>query len=132
MKTANFLIVFYDGDCGFCNRSIQIILKTRKHNRFKFVALQSDLAQNLLKQFAITISLETIYIIKNDRLYEKSSAILKISKELKMPFPLLQIGYLVPRFIRDGIYNVVSKNRHKILNGFCVLPTEDEKKMFSN
>lgn len=130
METVDFLIVFYDGDCGFCSHSIQTILKNRIHDQFKFVALQSPLAQNLLGKFSATITMETIYVVKNNCLYEKSNAILLISKELKMPYPLLRIGYIFPRFIRDGIYNIISKNRHKIMNNACILPTEEEKKLF--
>ena len=130
MHSADYSIVFYDGDCGFCNQSIQFILKHRKHDRFQFIALQSDKAKALLAPFNIAISMETIYVIQNHQVYEKSTAILKIAKSLKQPYQLLRLGYILPRFIRDGLYAIISRNRHKLHQGFCVLPTEKEKKLF--
>ncbi len=130
MKSADVLIVFYDGDCGFCNGSVQFILNHRRHDSFLFVALQSEKAKELLNPFDISISMETIYVIKNDKIYQKSTAILKLSRALKFPYRLLAVGYIVPRFIRDGIYSIISRNRHKLRDGFCALPTESEKKMF--
>lgn len=132
MKSANFSIVFYDGNCGFCNHSVQIILKNRRHDQFQFVALQSLKANELLEPFDISISMETIYVIQEDRIYQKSSAILKLANELKGIYRWLKIGYLVPRFIRDWMYGIVSRNRHKLKRGFCVVPTETEKKLFYN
>ena len=132
MKPANFSIVFYDGDCGFCNKSVQIILKNRKHDQFQFMTLQSDKAKALLAPFNIKISLETGYVLQNNKVYQKSTAVLVIVNELKGFYRMLKIGYFVPRFIRDWIYDIISRNRHRINEGFCVVPTKDEKKLFSN
>ncbi|MFK8046254.1 MAG: thiol-disulfide oxidoreductase DCC family protein [Crocinitomicaceae bacterium] len=132
MPSNNFSIVFYDGDCGFCNQSIQTILKHRKHNNFQFTALQSKLAQELLAPYHISISMETIYVLQNNTIYQKSNAILLLANELKGLYFLLKIGYLIPRFIRDGIYQLISKNRHRIKTGFCVVPSKAEKKLFKN
>ena len=130
MNLDNLVIVFYDGDCGFCNRSVQFILKKRKHDRFLFIALQSDKAKELLTPFDIAISMETIYLLQNNQVYQKSQAVLKLSDSLKRPYGWLKLGYILPRFIRDAIYMLVSRNRHKINAGFCALPTEAEKKLF--
>ena len=121
MKAANFSIVFYDGDCGFCNQSVQFILKNRSHNQFEFVALQNDKAKSLLAPFNIDISLETIYVMQNEKVYEKSTAVLKLVNELKGKYKFLKIGYIFPRFFRDWIYDIVSRNRHKIKAGFLCI-----------
>jgi len=130
MTPKQLIVVFYDGDCGFCNHSIQTILKYRKHDRFQFTPLQSQLATELLSPYNISISMETIYVLHHKTVYQKSSAALLLANELRGAYFLLKIGYLVPRFIRDGIYNMVSKNRHKIKSGFCVIPGPEEKKLF--
>lgn len=132
MEKANVSTVFYDGECGFCNHSVQFILNHRKNDHFRFVALQSDKAKEMLAPFNISISMETIYVIKNKALFQKSTAILKLSSDLKLPYSLLKIGFIVPRFIRDWLYGIISKNRHKLSAGFCALPSEDEKKLFLN
>jgi len=123
-------ILFYDGDCGFCNSSVQFVLKHRKHNCIYFATLQSDLAKETLGNKGISIELDTLYYLKNNNIYSKSSAGLQISKELKSPYSFFSIFYVVPKFIRDFVYTQIAKRRHKIKSDFCVLPSTDEKRMF--
>ena len=93
-------IVFYDGDCGFCNSAVQFILDKKKRE-FYFLALQSDTAKNLLANHNITINMDTIYMLKDGKLYDRSSAALQICKGLKGGYPLLFGIYIVPKFLRD-------------------------------
>ncbi|UKN02171.1 DUF393 domain-containing protein [Paracrocinitomix mangrovi] len=129
METKKDPIVFYDGDCGFCNTSVQFILDKRKTD-FYFVPLQSDYAKEKLGEKNIQINLDTIYFIKNGKLYDRSSAALQICKGLKGGYPLMMAFYIVPKFIRDVFYNAIAKRRHKIKDAHCVLPTVEERKFF--
>lgn len=124
------IIIFYDGECGFCNSSVQFVLKHRKHNQIYFATLQSDLAKRVLSNKGVEIKLDTLYYLKNNEVYHKSTAGLRITSELKFPYPLLKILFVVPKFIRDVVYSFIAKRRHNIQNGFCVLPTEEEKELF--
>lgn len=125
----NKKVIFYDGDCGFCNSSVQFILKKRK-SEFYFIPLQSDLAKSILQKFNIQIEMDTIYFLVNDKIYNKSSAGLQITKHLKNLYPLLFAFYIVPKFMRDWVYNFIAKRRHKLRAGYCALPTVEEKKYF--
>lgn len=122
-------IVFYDGDCGFCNASVQFILKKRKEN-FYFSPLQSEFAAETLGESAIAINLETIFFKRKHKIYDKSSAALRICAGLKGAYPLMQGFLIVPKFLRDWVYNGIAKRRHRIKKGYCVLPTEEEKQFF--
>ena len=123
-------IVFYDGDCGFCNTSVQLILKNRKKD-FYFIPLQSNIAQQIISHFNEKIKMNTLYILKDQKLYKKSTAVIRIAKELKGLYPFLfYIGILTPQIIRDSIYDFIAKHRHKIRSGYCTLPLIDEKKFF--
>lgn len=123
-------IIFYDGECGFCNATIQLILKKRK-SPFYFVSLQSEVAQKIMSEFDITINFNTVYYFENKRLYKRSTAALHIFKHLKGIYPFLySIGMCVPRFLRDGIYNFIAKRRNRIKPGYCAVPTEEERKYF--
>ena len=130
MKNEESQVIFYDGDCGFCNHSVQFILKHRKNDRFQFIALQSDLAKKMLAKYDIEISLATIYLLSKNRIYSRSTAALKIASKLKFPVNLMGIFLIIPTFIRNWVYDIISKNRHKIKRGFCYLPTPAEAKMF--
>ena len=122
-------IVFYDGDCGFCNSSVQFILNKRK-KEFYFSPLQSDFAKNKLEQSGIKINMDTIYYAKSGKVYERSSAAMQICKGLKGLWPIMVIFYVVPRFIRDAVYNSIAKRRHRIRAGYCMLPSAEEQKLF--
>lgn len=121
--------MFYDGECGFCNSSVQFILGKKK-KPFYFVALQSDTAKELLSAHNITIKLDTIYYLKNGRLFDKSSAALQITKGLNGLYPLMFGFYIIPKFLRDPFYNFIAKRRHKIRAGYCVIPKEEDKVFF--
>lgn len=122
-------IVFYDGDCGFCNASVGFILKKRKVNFF-YSPLQSDWAKEVLAENGLSVDLSTIYFKKGNKVYDRSSAALQICKGLKGGYPLLLAFWIVPKFLRDLVYNAVAKRRHRIKQGHCVIPTEKEKQFF--
>lgn len=123
-------ILFYDGDCGFCNSSVQLVLNKRR-NEFYFLALQKDLAHKIMAKFNEEIQMNTLYLIEDNKLYQKSTAALKIAKNLKGAYPLLYyFGSLVPRFLRDWVYDQVAKRRHNIKPGFCAMPKQKDKQYF--
>jgi predicted DCC family thiol-disulfide oxidoreductase YuxK len=122
-------IVFYDGDCGFCNSSVQFILNKRK-KAFYFLPLQSERAKELLNQFGVEIKLDTIYYLNNQKLYTRSSAALQICKGLKGGYPLLFGFYVIPKFLRDPFYNFIAARRHKLRQGYCMIPKPEEQHFF--
>lgn len=124
------VIVFYDGDCGFCNRTVTWLLKNRKQAIY-FCALQSEYAQKIMKEHTITINMDTLYVKINDKVYHRYRAVHKLSKHLKPPYSLLHpLGFLLPISIGNFFYNQIAKRRHKIAPKNCSLPTPEEKKIF--
>lgn len=122
-------VVFYDESCGFCSASVQFILEKRK-STFYFCPLQSDLAKELLAPYGIEIQLKTIYYLKDGKVYDRSSAVLRITRGLKGGYPLLYGFYIIPKFIRDAVYDTIAKRRHKIKTSRCLLPSPKEKSFF--
>lgn len=109
------------------------MLKHEKTEDFKFAALQSEIGQQKLLELALeTQDFDSIVFLENGKLFQKSTAALKISKYLKFPFNLLQIFIIVPRFIRDYVYDFIAKNRYKCFGKeeTCWLPKPEYKKRF--
>lgn len=126
----NKSIIFYDGDCGFCNSAVQFVLNRRKKEVY-FLKLQSDLASRIMKNYGVLIEMNTMYFLHNGKLYLKSSAALRVNLLLRFPFQVLfYVGIIVPSFIRNWIYDQIAKRRHKIKNGFCALPKPEERRLF--
>lgn len=129
MNTEEKRIVFYDGDCGFCNTTVQFILDKAKKD-FYFTTLQSDFAKSKLQEFNIEIKLDTLYYLNQGKIHERSGAALRIAKGLKGGYPLLFGFIIIPPFIRNWCYDMIAARRHRIKAGYCKIPTEEEKKYF--
>jgi predicted DCC family thiol-disulfide oxidoreductase YuxK len=125
----NKSIILFDGVCNLCNSSVQFVLKRDKKNKFLFASLQSDAAKNILlhknSEKIDTKNLSTIYLIENDVIYDKSTAILKVLGKLNFPINTLYVFILVPKFIRNSIYKWVAKNRYKWfgVKESCMVPS---------
>jgi predicted DCC family thiol-disulfide oxidoreductase YuxK len=123
-------IVFYDGDCGFCNRTVQFILNNEKSSVLYFCALQSDKALMLFEQHGQPApDMSTFYFFDN-RFYSKSTAAIRLSTHLKFPYFLFHLAWIFPRFVRDAVYDFVAKRRQRFSAGFCAIPTPEQGKRF--
>jgi predicted DCC family thiol-disulfide oxidoreductase YuxK len=108
------LLVLFDGSCNLCNSSVRFITRHDKKRRFNFEPLQSALAKNILQQQGLNYSeMTTIVFIENNAVYTKSTAALHIAKYLDGWYPLLYVLLIIPPFIRNYIYDFVSKRRYK-------------------
>ena len=127
-------IILFDGVCNLCNSSIQFVIKHDKKNRYKFAALQSDVAKMLLNERGIDSSqIDSIVLIDpNTAYYIKSSAALEIGKSFGGGWRLLSIFEWVPRPIRDWIYDLIAKNRYSWFGkqNDCMIPTPELKAKF--
>ena len=107
-------IILFDGMCNFCNTSVNKIIKYDKKNVFKFAAIQSDAGKKLLTELSIdTLKIDSILLIENNTLFAKSTAVLKIAKQLSGLYKLGYAFIIIPPFIRDTIYDFIAKNRYK-------------------
>lgn len=131
MKT---YIVLFDGVCNLCNSTVQFIIKRDTHNQFKFSSLQSEYGQNFLKERNLDSSdFKSIILYEPEvAYYTKSTAALKIAQNLGFPFNLLSVFLLIPSFIRDWIYSLVSKYRYHLFGkkDSCMVPTPENKRKF--
>lgn len=124
-------IVFYDGDCGFCNRSVNYVLKHDKTKSIHYAALQAEITKDIfLKNVWPEADLSTFYLMQNGVLYQKSKAAFKVLKFFPWYMQWLHIFRIVPIGIRDWVYDQVAKRRRKISKGYCVMPNEREMKLF--
>lgn len=116
-------IILFDGECNFCSFWVKYVIKRDKKDVFRFTSLQSEKGKELLKQYNLQVDLSTVVLIKNNVVKTKSSAALHILKDLGGFYSLGIVLIVVPKFIRDGVYDVIAKNRKKLLkNESCIFP----------
>lgn len=126
-------VVLFDGVCNLCNSSVQFIIKKDKSNQFYFASLQGETGQALLKKFNLSTShFNSFILVKDERVYTKSTAVLKLLKMLGGWWKLLYAFIIVPPFIRDAIYSFIAVNRYRWFGKreSCMLPTPELKKRF--
>lgn len=126
-------LLLFDGVCNLCNSSVQFVIKHDKQKQFTFASLQSDAAKEILLQFGeINLNLDSIILITDNTVYSKSSAILKISKLIGGFYSLTIIFYVIPKCIRDNMYNFVAKNRYRWYGKreSCMIPAKELKNRF--
>jgi predicted DCC family thiol-disulfide oxidoreductase YuxK len=110
----NKKIVFFDAKCILCNRSVQFILNADKSESIHVAALQSELGKQIMKNHDLQADqFNTILYWDSHKLYKKSSASLKIARDMKTWLSFTHIFILLPKVIRDGIYNWISRNRFR-------------------
>ena len=130
----NKQLIFFDGVCILCNTSVNYIIKYDKKNVFRFVALQSEIGQKIVKEFNIDPKKTDSIILfsEEQKLSYKSTAALKIANHLNFPFNILVVFLIIPPFIRNWVYDYIAKNRYKWYGKRkeCMVPTAELKNKF--
>lgn len=118
-------IVFFDGVCNLCNGAVQFILKRESQPRLKFAALQSaafaQRAQPLMREIP-----DSIIFLEAGRLFTESDAVLRISRYLRQPWPVLGcLGRIIPRWLRNPLYRFIARHRYRWFGKreACYMPT---------
>ena len=134
MLNTEYSIVLYDGECGFCDQFVHFIIERDPRSRFHFASLQSKFAHVVLKDHGILLqtNLNTMYLIKNGIVYTKSTAALQIVRQLDSTWSFLYVFLLIPRSVRDVIYTIVGKYRHRrvLKRNTCKIITPGLEKRF--
>jgi predicted DCC family thiol-disulfide oxidoreductase YuxK len=127
-------IILFDGVCNLCDSFVQYVIKRDKKDVFRFVALQSDLGQEILKHIGVdTRSIDSIILYEPGIAYfYKSSAAIEIAKHLGGFLGWSAVFKIIPTFLRNPIYDYVARNRYKWYGkkDACMIPTPELKAKF--
>ena len=126
-------IILFDGVCNFCNASINFVIDHDPEKHFKFAPLQSEIGQAILRKFnKNTEDFDSVILLKNNQLYQKSAAALEITKHLSGLWKYLSVFGILPAFFLNFFYDVIAKNRYKFFGKteICRMPTPELKVRF--
>ncbi|KIL47355.1 thiol-disulfide oxidoreductase DCC family protein [Jeotgalibacillus campisalis] len=123
-------VVLFDGDCHVCNWSIQFIMKRDPSAKFKFASLQGDIGRKMTKTYKSDPMIDSVLLVENDQMWSKSTAALRICRELEGPVRYLSLGLLIPKPLRDLVYDGIARNRFHWFGRKeqCELPTKEERR----
>ncbi len=125
--------VLFDGVCNLCNASVTWIIDRDGKNQFKFASLQSEFGRKTIEKFKLEDDfMDTVLLIEDDKVFVRSDAALRILKLLGGIYSLGVLFFIVPRFVRDFVYNIIAANRYKWFgkSDTCRLPTPELKEKF--
>jgi predicted DCC family thiol-disulfide oxidoreductase YuxK len=128
-------VILFDGVCNFCNSAINFTLKRNTKANIFFAPMQSEAGQKLLQQNNLPADdMQSFIFIEDGVVYKQSTAALKVCRHLRGGWPLCYGLIIVPKFIRDGIYNWIAKNRYKWfgVRQACMIPTPEVRARFLN
>jgi predicted DCC family thiol-disulfide oxidoreductase YuxK len=132
-KAETTAIVLFDGVCHLCNNSVSFIIRHGRRGYFKFAPLQSPIGQELLRQHHLpSDELDTFVLIEEGKAYTRSTAALRVAKQLDGLWPVAYTLIVVPQPLRNVAYNVVAKSRYKWFGKreTCMIPTAEIKERF--
>lgn len=104
-------VILFDGVCNLCTGSVQFVIARDSRKRFRFASLQSPVAEKLLGE---RDQLESMVLVVGDKVYRKSTAALKIARCLDGLWPLLSVFLVIPRFLRDAVYDWIGRRRYRM------------------
>ena len=130
---ATMPVLLFDGVCNLCNGAVNFLIDRDPEARLRFASLQSASGQQLLRRFELpTDQFDTMVLVEGDRYYTRSTAGLRVARRLKWPWPLLSVFMVVPRPLRDLVYDCIARNRYRWFGQQenCRVPTPELRSRF--
>lgn len=128
-------VMLFDGYCNLCNHAVDFVLSREASPEIRFASLQSEAGRELLARHGVTLpegDPDTVMLVDRDGLWTHSDAALRIARRLRSPWSLLGYFGWVPRFVRDGVYRWIARNRYRWFGkgDTCRIATPAEKARF--
>lgn len=126
-------LVLFDGVCHLCAWAVQFISDRDPKGAFRFAPLQSDLGQRVLKEHGIdTSNMDSFVLVENGVAYIKSTAALRVARKLSGAWPLCYAAIILPRLLRDPIYQFIARNRYRWFGkaDACMMPSPELRARF--
>ena len=129
-------VLLYDGVCGFCNKSVQLILDHDRRGTMRFAALQSDYGQAVVGRHPELRGVDSVVFVESraggERVYMRSDAALKVAAYLGGFWKIFLAARILPRGLRDYCYDLFARNRYKLFGRYdsCMLPPPEVRSRF--
>ena len=131
-------VLLYDGTCGFCAESVQLVLRHDRRGALQFAALDSSFGRAVLARHPEIAAVDSMLWYEpalggaSERLLTRSAAALRVARYLGGAWRLATVAGLMPRFFRDSLYRLVARHRHRLTRGGqqCLVPSPDQRARF--
>jgi predicted DCC family thiol-disulfide oxidoreductase YuxK len=127
--------IYFDGVCNLCNGTVNFVIDRDRTGSLRFSSLQSDSGRRLLGllgQGERSEAPDSILFVENGRVYDRSTAALRIARHLSGWWPLLGVLLLLPVTLRDRAYRWVASKRYRWFGKLdaCRAPSQERRSRF--
>lgn len=126
-------VILFDGTCRLCNGVVQFVVRRDPGGRFRFLPIQSARGSAAYRAAGLDPERpDTLAVWLDGSAYTRSDAVLVIAGGLGWPWSMAKAGSVLPRRLRDWLYDVVARNRYRIFGRYeaCLLPTPEIRSRF--
>jgi predicted DCC family thiol-disulfide oxidoreductase YuxK len=127
-------ILLFDGVCNLCNGAVVFVIRRDPRARFRFAPLQSPAADALLASRGVARGglPDSFVLVEDGHVHIRSTAALRVARRLRFPWPLFAAFLVVPRLLRDPLYDLVARNRYRWFGKReeCMVPTAELRARF--
>lgn len=119
-------ILLFDGVCNLCSGVVRFVAPRDPNADLRFASLQSEVGQALLDRFDLpTAAFDSFVLVEGGDCYTKSTAALRTAAYLRAPWSALAALRVVPRPLRDAVYDLVAASRYRVFGRKeqCLMPT---------
>ena len=132
-NNSNKGLLIFDGYCILCSWSVRFILKRDKKDYFRYVALQSEYAKQIISSYNLPVDFDkSIVLVSENKIWLKSDAVLQVVSRLNGIWPIFGIFRIIPKRMRDSVYMLISKYRYKLFGkrNDCYIPEKKDMQKY--
>ena len=138
MDDARGPVLLYDGLCGFCDGTVQFILRHDRRGTLRFATLQGDFARDVIARHPELDGVDSLVLLepnetsRAEKVYVRSAGALRVARYLGGPWHLARATAIVPRFLRDWAYDGFARVRYRVFGRYdsCPIPTPEQRARF--
>lgn len=125
-------ILLYDGVCALCNRTVNWILRHDRGGTMRFAALDSAVGREARRLLPDLAGVDSVIVLHREGAWVKSTAVLEIARYVGGIWSVALVGYLLPRALRDWLYDVVARRRYRVFGRYesCPIPPPEQRPRF--
>lgn len=130
-------VLLYDGVCGFCNASVQMVIRHDRRKTLRFAALQSDYGQSVIARHSELQNIDSLVLVEQagdgrERVSYRSTGALRVAAYLGGVWKLFLIFYIIPRPVRDFVYDLIARYRYRLFGRYdsCAIPSPKVRSRF--
>lgn len=131
-------VLLYDGLCGFCDWTVQFVLRHDRRGSMRFATLQGEFARQVIARHRELAGVDSLILVEPDqatgteRVFARSDGALRVARYLGGIWSLTQALYVIPRFLRDRAYDLFARHRYRVFGRYdaCPVPSPEQRARF--